>query len=69
MMENEFKGKTPMQNARKSVGMSRAELSRITGISIRTLENWEAGSSKPGDPKKLQLIADTLGVDIKILIE
>lgn len=32
---------------RTAAGMSRAELSRFTGIPIRTLENWEAGVRTP----------------------
>lgn len=32
---------------RESIGMSRAEFSRLTGIPIRTLEDWDAGRRNP----------------------
>lgn len=38
-----------IKEIRESSGMSRAEFSRIYGIPIRTLENWEAGTRKCPD--------------------
>lgn len=32
---------------REKVGISRAEMARMFGIPIRTLENWESGVRKP----------------------
>ncbi len=35
-----------IDEARKEIGMSRAEMSRRMGIPIRTLESWSAGVRK-----------------------
>ena len=35
-----------IRDLRKSTGMSRKEFSEHTGIPVRTLEDWEAGSRK-----------------------
>lgn len=36
-----------IKEARIAAGMSRAEMSRTFEIPIRTLEDWDAGKSKP----------------------
>lgn len=38
-----------IKEIRETSGMSRAEFSRVYGIPIRTLENWEAGTRKCPD--------------------
>ena len=36
-----------IKEAREQAGLSRAEMSRVFEIPIRTLEDWDAGRSKP----------------------
>lgn len=36
-----------IREAREQIGMSRAEMSRVFEIPIRTLEDWDAGKSSP----------------------
>jgi len=45
-------------------GISRAELSRLTKIPLRTIEDWEYGKNKLIDIGKIKLLAETLKVDI-----
>lgn len=44
--------------------MSRAELSRRTGVSIRTLEDWESGRRNPTNIDIVVTVAQALEVDI-----
>lgn len=57
-----------IKKIREQKGMSRAELSRLSSIPIRTLEDWEYGKRQPRDIKKLRKIADILGVSLENLI-
>lgn len=41
-------------------GLSRADLSRASGISIRTLEDWEAGKRNPRNFDLIDTVANTL---------
>lgn len=41
-------------------GLSRAALARISGISIRTLEDWEAGKRNPRNFDLIDTIANAL---------
>ena len=36
-----------IKEARERAGLSRAEMSRLFEIPIRTLENWDAGKNTP----------------------
>ncbi|MEG2522287.1 MAG: helix-turn-helix transcriptional regulator [Anaerovoracaceae bacterium] len=36
-----------IKEARLEAGFSRAELHRLTGIPVRTIENWDSGTNKP----------------------
>ncbi len=36
-----------IKDLRESIGMSRKEFSKHTGIPVRTLEDWEAGRRTP----------------------
>lgn len=42
-----FRCECAIRAARQEVGLSRAEMSRIFEIPLRTLENWEAGTRLP----------------------
>ena len=48
-----------IKEARESIGMSRAEMSRQFEIPIRTLEDWDAGKSSP-PPYVAKLIIEKL---------
>lgn len=48
-----------IKEARESIGMSRAEMSRVFEIPIRTLEDWDAGKSSP-PPYVAKLIIEKL---------
>ena len=51
-----------IKNLRKSKGLSRAELSRISGISIRTLEDWESGRRQPRNFDIIFQLCSTLSI-------
>jgi DNA-binding transcriptional regulator YiaG len=48
-----------IKEARESIGMSRAEMSRVFEIPIRTLEEWDAGRRLP-PPYVEKLIVEKL---------
>ena len=49
-----------IKQIRTEKGLSRAALSRITGISIRTLEDWESGKRNPRNYDLIDTVANTL---------
>lgn len=53
-----------IRNIREERGLSRAELSRLSGVPLRTLENWENKVRTPHDIEQLKKIADVLNVTI-----
>lgn len=53
-----------IRNIREERGLSRAELSRLSGVPLRTLENWENKVRTPHDIEQLKKIADVLNVII-----
>ena len=53
---------------RESKGISRAELAKMTGVSIRTLEDWESGKRHPSNMENLKKVAKALDVKIEDLI-
>lgn len=50
---------------RNAAGMSRARLSELSGVPIRTIEDWEAGRRLPRDVWQIWSIASTLGISIE----
>lgn len=54
-----------IKEIREMSGMSRAEFSRVYGIPLRTLENWESGSRKCPD-YLTKLLARSSAEDINI---
>ena len=53
---------------RTAAGMSRSELSRQSGVPLRTLEEWEAGRRVPRDVYQLAKVAKVLNCLIEDLI-
>ena len=57
-----------IKDQRESAGLSRAELARESGVSLRTLEDWEAGRRIPRDVYQLAKVARALNCAIEDLI-
>lgn len=53
---------------REKLGISLAELARLSDIPLRTLENWEYGTSEPIVLKRLAKLAAILNCKIDDLI-
>ena len=58
-----------IKRLRQNLNMSRAELSKQSGVPARTIDDWENGRRKPRDVYQLKKIADVLGCYIEDLIE
>lgn len=58
-----------MEILRKEQGLSRGELSRRSGVPIRTLEGWSARLRLPRDVYQIYKVAKVLGCRIEDLIE
>ena len=54
---------------REERGLSRQDLSRLSGVPYRTLEYWEKGLRKASDVHQLKKVADVLNVKIEDLID
>ena len=57
-----------IKQLRQNLNMSRAELSKQSGVPARTIDDWENGRRKPRDVYQLKKIADVLGCYIEDLI-
>lgn len=68
---NEKSNENPikMEILRKEQGISRQELSRRSGVPIRTLEGWSSRARLPRDVYQLLKVAKALGCQIEDLIE
>jgi DNA-binding transcriptional regulator YiaG len=53
---------------REKSGLSRAELSRRSGVPLRTLEDWDSGRNIPRDVYQLYKVAKVLNCRIEDLI-
>lgn len=58
-----------MEIIRKEQGISHQELSRRSGVPIRTLEGWSSRARLPRDVYQLLKVAKVLGCQIEDLIE
>lgn len=58
-----------IKEIRKEKGFSRAELSKVSGVPARTIDDWENNRRKPRDVYQLKKVADALEVKIEDLIE
>ena len=66
--------KNNIKKLRESAGMTVSELSRQSGVSRRTIQNWEADPAskeyrRPRDVYQLHSVAVALGVSIEDLIQ
>lgn len=50
---------------RESRGLNRARLAQLSGVSLRTLEDWEAGRRVPRDVYQIHAVAAALGMSIE----
>lgn len=59
--------KQNIKKARRKKKITQPLLARKTGLSVSTIQNYEAGNSTPNN-EKLKLIADALGVSVESLV-
>ena len=59
---------TKIQIKREKNNMSRSELSKISGVPLRTLEEWEAERRVPRDVYQIAKVAKALNCLIEDLI-
>jgi hypothetical protein len=50
---------------REARGLSRTRLSQLSGVPLRTLEEWEAGRRVPRDVYQIHAVAAALGLSIE----
>lgn len=50
---------------RESHGLNRTRLAQLSGVSLRTLEDWEAGRRVPRDVYQIHAVAAALGMSIE----
>lgn len=50
---------------RESRGLNRTQLSRLSGVPLRTLEEWEAGRRVPRDVYQIHAVAAALDMSIE----
>src|SRR5207244_537288 len=66
MAENVWSGER-LQALRKRLGMSQHKLADVSGLSVRSLMNWEQGSREPLASAVVRL-AEALGVSTDVLL-
>ena len=49
----------------ESRGLNRTRLAQLSGVSLRTLEDWEAGRRVPRDVYQIHAVAAALGMSIE----
>ena len=58
-----------IRQLREQKEINRAQLSRLSGVPLRTLEEWEAGRRKPRDVYQLAKVAKVFECAIEDLID
>ena len=58
-----------LRNIRISKGWSQRELAEKSGISERTIQNYESGSVMPKKRSSYAILAETLGVEESVLLD
>ena len=65
-----MKMKTRLQRARIAAGLSQSQLSRMTGVPVGTIRDYEQNGSIGGArASTAKILADVLGVTIEELLE
>ena len=57
-----------LQAARKRKNMLQLELAKASGISVRSIQNWESGLRRPSNIESIEKIAAALGVTTSDLV-
>lgn len=57
-----------IKQIREEKGITRPQLSELSGVPKRTIDDWENNRRNPRDVYQLKKIADALGVHIENLI-
>ncbi len=58
-----------LKNARAAKHMSQSELARASGISLRTVQNYELGVCLPKKRESYAKLARALGLDERVLVD
>lgn len=64
-MEKKFISRKLME-LRENVGLTRVQLAKITGLSLRAIESYEQGARVPRDEVKI-ILAKTLGTTVQAI--
>jgi transcriptional regulator with XRE-family HTH domain len=57
----------PIARHRKANGWTQTELAERTGVTLSSVQNWEAG--KGPRPRNLPKLAEVLGIDARALLD
>lgn len=56
---------TRITGLREARGLTRTRLSQLSGVPLRTLEEWEAGRRVPRDVYQIHAVAAVLGISVE----
>ena len=60
---------TPIDRRLVDIGMTRATLSKLSGVPVRTLENWSSRTRKSPNVYQFYRVAKVLGCSMEDLLE
>ena len=70
MRKKTIKGNmTPIDRRLVDIGMTRATLARLSGVPVRTLENWSSRTRKSPNVYQFYRVAKVLGCSMEDLLE
>lgn len=58
-----------LRAARKSKGIQQKQLAELSGVSLRTIQNWECGVRSPSNFTRIEQVATVLGVRSSDLLD
>ena len=58
-----------VRKAREEAGISQKKLSDMTGISLRTIQNYETAGKLPKQREYYTLLAEALNMDVDVLLD
>ena len=58
-----------LKRIRKEKKLGQKQLAELSGISLRTLQNWESGQRRPSSRDAVAKLAQALGVPATVLLE